>query len=274
MGTTVKHLAIIAAVAALFVLSIAYPFLPGGHDQLALPLSTMAQVFGVAGLALVPVGLSWLAMPRHGFVLAVLSVAVGTLVAIILALVATFSVGNVFGMLTLAIWVFVVIQLRPRLERAKRKDGAPFNPVPVYLVLLPVIALVSQLALAAPITRSSRDRAIENAGELISAIEAYRTTHGRYPLSLQAQHKDYNPDVVGVEMYVYAPNGDGYDLAFEQPKFILDRVGTREWVVYNPRGQHRLYSHAAWRLLPAGEPQGWYASGETGHRGWRYFWLD
>ena len=92
--------------------------------------------------------------------------------------------------------------------------------------------------------QSAGDR--ERAG-LIREIEAYRTRHGRYPLSLHAQHEDYKPDVVGVEMYLYAPNGDGYNLSFEQPKFFLDRFGTREWVVYNPRDQHRMYSHAAWR---------------------------
>ena len=274
MGTIVKHLAFIVAIAALIVLCIAYPFLPGKHDPLAVPLSTMVQVFGVLGLPLSAIGLAWLVMPRHGFVFAVLSLVAGTFVANFLALLATLGVGNASGIFTLVACVVLVVLLLPRLKRARRKDGDPFNPVPVYLVLLPVIALISQLALAAPVTRWSRARAIANAGELIGEIEAYRSTHGRYPLSLQAQHKDFNPDVVGVEMYVYAPNGDGYDLSFEQPKFILDRLGTREWVVYNPRGEHRMYSHAAWRLEPAREAQGWYTSGETGHRGWRYFWFD
>ena len=277
MGAIVKHLAIIVGLAALIVLCIAYPFLPGEHDQLAVPLSTMAQAFGIIGLPFVPIGLWWLATPSRGFVPAVLAVAAGTFVANILALFATLSVGNALGMLTLAVWVYVLIQLLPRLGRARRADGDPFNPVPLYLVLLPVIALISQLALAGPVTRWSRARAIANASELIGAIEAYRTRHGRYPRSLHAQHGDYKPDVVGVERYVYAPGGDGYDLSFEQPKFFLDRFGTREWVVYNPRGQHRMYSHAAWILRSSDEQetgQGWYASGETGYRGWRYFWFD
>jgi len=277
MGAIVKHLAIIVGIAALIVLSIAYPFLPGGHDRLAVPLSTMAQVFGILGLPLVPVGLWWLAMPTRGFVPAVLSVATGTFVANILALFATLSVGNALGMLTLAVWVYVLIQLLPRLKRATRVDGDPFNPVPLYLALLPLIALISQLALAAPVTKWSRARAIANATGLIREIEAYRTRHGRYPRSLHAQHGDYNPDVVGVEKYLYAPGGDGYNLSFEQPKFFLDRFGTREWVVYNPRDQHRMYSHAAWILRSAEDQesgQGWYASGETGYRGWKYFWFD
>ena len=131
MGTIVKHLAIIGGISALIVLCIAYPFLPGGHDQLAVPLSTMAQVSGVLGLLLVPVGLWWLAMPRHGFVAAVVSVAAGTFVANILALFATLSVGNVLGMLALAVWLYILVLLLPRLKRARRADGDPFNPVPV-----------------------------------------------------------------------------------------------------------------------------------------------
>jgi hypothetical protein len=80
-----------------------------------------------------------------------------------------------------------------------------------------------------------------------------------------------------VERYVYVPQGDSYNLSFEQPRFLLDRFGTREWVVYNPRDEHRVYSHTAWLLPPPGvaeASQGWYASGETGHAHWMYFLFD
>lgn len=156
-------------------------------------------------------------------------------------------------------------------------EGRRFHPAPLYLMLLPALALASQLALAAPVARWSRDRAIANAGEFIADIEQYHTRHGRYPVSLQAQNRDYHPDVIGVEQYFYVSRGDSYNLSFEQPRFLLDRLGTREWVVYNPRDEHRVYSHTAW-LLPSPdvlEPsQGWYAFGETGHAHWRYFWFD
>jgi hypothetical protein len=277
MRTLVTHLGLIAGLAGLIVLCIAYPFLAGEFDLLAVPLSTMAQVFGVVGLPLVPVGLLWLWMPRHGFVFAILSLAAGTFAALVLALFATLGVGKAFGVLMLAVWVLALVRLVPRVTRARHAAAVSFNPAPLYLVILPAVAFLAQLALAAPATTASRARAIANARAFIDGIEAFHATHGRYPVTLQAQHKDYNPDVIGVALYVYAPNGDGYDLAFEQPRFLLDRFGTREWVVYNPRGRHRMYSHTAWRLNPAGEAgsgQGWYASGETGYRGWRYFWFD
>ena len=61
----------------------------------------MAQVFGVVGLALVPVGLLWLYRTEVRLRRSpCLSTVVGTGVALILALFATFSVGNAFGLLT------------------------------------------------------------------------------------------------------------------------------------------------------------------------------
>ena len=81
---------------------------------------------------------------------------------------------------------------------------------------------------------------------------------------------------MGVERYPYVSQGDSYNLSFDQRGFLLDRFGTREWV-YNPRDKHRVYSHTAWLLPPpeVAEPsQGWYASGQTGHTHWMYFWFD
>ena len=190
---------------------------------------------------------------------------------------ATLSVGNAFGVLTLAVWVYVLVQLIPKLKRLKRAEDRGFHPAPVYLVFLPVLALASQLALYAPMARSSRDRAIANASAFIGDIEQYHARHGQYPVSLQAQNRDYFPDVVGVERFIYMPRGDSYNLSFEQPRFLLDRFGTREWIVYNPRDEHRVYSHTAWLLPPpeVAEPsQGWYASGETGYAHWMYFLFD
>lgn len=272
-----RHLVLIAGMAALLVLCMAYPFLPGGYDRLAVPLATMAQVFGVVGLALVPGGLLWLARPRFGFALAVWSTALGTGVALILALFAALSVGMSFGVLTLVAWVTILVQLLAPLGRLKRVESSGPHPAPLYLVSLPLLAFASQLALRAPLTAASRHRAIANAGRYIGDIEQYRARQGRFPASLQAQNRDYHPDVVGVERYIYVPQGDAYNLSFEQPRFLLDRFGTREWVVYNPRDEHRVYSHTAWLLPPpdVAEPaQGWYGSGETGHAHWRYFLFD
>lgn len=272
-----KHLAVIVGITTLLVFCMIYPFIPGGHDQLGVPLSTIVQVFGVVGLPLVLVGLLWLMMPSRGFAFAIVALTVGTAVALIIALFATLSVGNSFGILTVAIWGYVVFQQISRVKRLKEAGGSAFNPAPLYLVALPILVLFFQIALATPVTQWSRNRVIANASEFINDIEEYHAQHGRYPASLQAQNKDYYPDIVGVERYTYAPQGESYNLSFEQPRFLLDRFGTREWVVYNPCDEHRVYSHTAWRLPPSEEvepSQGWYASGDTGRSHWKYFFFD
>lgn len=103
--------------------------------------------------------------------------------------------------------------------------------------------------LAARLTEFSRNHAIANSNEFVSHIERYRAQYGHYPVSLAAMWKDYYPDVVGIERFHYAPYGESYNLFFEQPKLLFDNFGTREWVVYNPSNEHRMFSHTACFLL-------------------------
>lgn len=275
--TGVLHLACAAAIAAALVLLMVYPFLPGKHDPLAVSLAVGVQVFGVVGLLLVPIGVLWLAVPKHAFAWAMLAMVVGILVVLVLSLIATLSTGNAFGLLTLGACVYALVRLGHGAWQRRRTGTLARHPAPLYLVLLPILTCVASWTARAPLTTWSRDRAIAQAAPLIADIEQYRAAHGRYPVSLEAQHKDYEPGVVGVERYAYLPRGDAYNISFETPRFLFDRFGTREWVVYNPRDEHRVYSHAAWLMPPPEVPepgQGWYASGETGHAHWRYFWFD
>ena len=132
MGAIVKHLSIIVGIAALIVLSITYPFLPGRHDRLAVPLSTMAQVFGILGLPLVPVGLWWLAMPKRGLPLRARAVRGHQDIRREHPRVVRDPQCWQCARLTLVVWVYILIRLLPRLKRARLVDGDPFNPVPLY----------------------------------------------------------------------------------------------------------------------------------------------
>lgn len=73
-------------------------------------------------------------------------------------------------------------------------------------------------------------------------------------------------------------NGDGFDVFFEQPRFLLDDIGASEFIVYNPRGEHLMVSHTA-RILDL-DPrriranQGWFSVRETGVPGWKSFLFD
>jgi hypothetical protein len=288
----VVHLIRIAGIIILIVLCIVYPFLPGGYDGLAMPLSTMAQAFGVLGLLLVPVGVLWLIyelrsqarrrrdlpVKARRYYFALVSVVIASVVAIAIALIALATIGLSFGLLTLTLWLYSVMRLFPRLRSLKNAESERFNSAPLDLIVIPSAILFFQIVLAAPLTEFSRNHAIANSGDFIGDIETYHDKYGHNPVSLAAMWKDYSPDVVGVEKFHYSPFGESYNLFFEQPRFLLDDLGTREWVVYNPDDEQRMYSHTAWFLLLTPEElersQGWYAVHDASTPHWKYFWFD
>ena len=285
------HLVRMGGLIMLLVVCTFYPFLPGEYDGLAVPLSAMSQTFGVAGLLLVPVGVSWLAyelrkrarrkrnLPTkaRGYYFALASVVASAVVALAVSLGAFTSSGLSFGCLTLALWFYITLRLRPGLKSLKKAEAEDFNPAPLYLVFIPGVVLIFQITLAAPATEFSRNRAIAQSAELMNEIEGYRAAHGRYPSSLLALHKDYHPSVVGIDQFHYAPNGEAYNLFFERPAFMSD-FGIREIVMYNKLDEHLMVSHAAWILAGAPEGlaarQGWHAVHDAPSPHWKYFWFD
>jgi len=58
--------------------------------------------------------------------------------------------------------------------------------------------------------------------ELIGAIEAYPRCVWALAEFLFALHKDYKPSVVDIKQFHYVPNGQAYNLFFEQPTFATD----------------------------------------------------
>jgi hypothetical protein len=203
---------------------------------------------------------------------------VATLVMAVVAVVGAATSGLALGLLTFAAWLVVLARLRPYLKllRDPQRDG--FNVMPLYAVLLPVAALLLQLALAAPVTQTSRDHAIAMSAEIIDDIEGYRARQGSYPGTLFATWPDYSPDVIGIAQYHYVQQDAAYNLVFQQPRFLLDDIGVREFVVYNPLDQQRIISHASWILLlsPAESRRtpGWFASRNAAQPHWKLFWFD
>ena len=282
----------IATILVVVILIMVYPFLPGQYDALAFSFSTVVQLLATVGLLLVPLGIVWLvyefwkrgrinrSLPfeNRSYSFAIVSLIVSSLLAILVSLVAAFGIGMSFGVLTLVLWLYVVSRLIPGLKLMKTAKAEIINPAPFYLILIPLILLLFQLTLAAPLTEFSRNRAMANSHEFITDIEAYQDEYGHYPVSLVAMWKDYYPDVVGVEKYHYLQYGESYNLFFEQPRFLLDNFGTREWVVYNPQDEQRVYSHTSWFLLLTPEEletsQGWYDVHDAARPHWKYFWFD
>ncbi len=58
--------------------------------------------------------------------------------------------------------------------------------------------------------------------------------------------RDYSTGVTGIEKYFYTNDDSTYNVYFDQPKFLLDRFGTLEFVVDNPHDNHVVTSHASW----------------------------
>lgn len=285
------HFVRVGGLIILFVLCTFYPFLPGEYDRLAVPLSVMAQAFGMVGLLLVPVGILWLAyelrkrerrkrnLPTtaRGYYFALATMVATSIVALLVSFGAFMSISLPLGFLTLALWSYIVVRVTPRLKLLKKAEAEDFNPAPLYLVLVPCIVLIFQISLASTATEFSRNRAIAQSAELIGDIEEYRAAHGSYPSFLQAVNKDYHPSVVGIEQFHYAPNGDAYNLFFERPAFLLD-FGVREFVVYNSRDEHIMISHTAWILAGPAEElearQGRPATHDASKPHWKYIWFD
>ena len=258
------------------------PFLPGRYDSLSVSVSLATQVLGKVGLLLVPVGALWLAFEyrrpsrRKRYVFATTALIAS---AVVWALVSIFAITEslAFGLGMFALGIYVVMRLLPRLRELRRATPATASPIPVYLIIVPVGVTLMQLALADPITKHSRSRAIRHSAQMIADIEAYRAANGRYPPSLLSVWPDYKPSVIGIKEYRYEPSGDAYNVLFEQPTF---RFGTREMVMYNPSDKQAIASHAMDVLqltpeqLELDRRRGYNEVHDAGHPHWRYFWFD
>jgi hypothetical protein len=275
------HIVLMIVAVAVAMLCTLLPFLPGPYDALAAPLSTMAQMFGVTGMLLVALGVVWLvagfstALGRrqHGFAIAALIV--WSLVWALVSLAALVSGGVVLALATLGIGVYLVIRIAPKLRWLKSASAAEARAIPLYLIVVPTAVVLLQFVFVDRATEFSRGRAIENSAPLIAAIEQYRVAYGRYPPSLQAVWSDIWPSVIGVKEFRYEVSGEAYNVFFEQfsPKF-----GNREFVMYNPRDEHVMTSHALDLLERSPQElerrRGYFAVHAAAYPHWKYFWFD
>ncbi|MBK8022519.1 MAG: hypothetical protein IPK19_14090 [Chloroflexi bacterium] len=289
---TLMHGVLALVLLALILLLIIYPFLPGEYDRLALPLSMMAQVGSVVSLLLAPVGSLWLVyevwkrvrhrrtgqFPPRATLFAFLSLIALFVVGLVTSVVATMTAGLALGLLSGGLWILTLVALGRRAWALRRAESSRFNPVPLYLIGVPITAVAFQAWVIPLAMESSRSHAIAMSAPLIHDIERYYTQNEHYPASLLAAWRDYSPSVVGIEGYHYQPQGEGYSIFFEQPRFLFDDFGAREFVMYNAQDQYVMISHTSWILLlrpaQARANPGWYDSMATSTQHWRRFLFD
>jgi hypothetical protein len=273
-----RHLLVIAGLAAAALACTVLPFLPGRYDPVAMPLSIAVRFTAMAALVLVPGGLMWwggrfsrpLAVKSRSLALASLAV---SSVVWLLASIALLTASAVLGVLVAGAGVVVLWRA---VQRWRQDVSWPMRTsLGLYVVLVPPIVVALQWTIVPRAVEFSRDRAIRRSAPLIAAIERYRQANGRYPLSLMALWPDYAPGVIGIERYAYEPSGEAYNLCFEQPALPF---GTREIVMYNPRGEQEMTSHAM-DLLDRSPAQlnrmrGYHAVRDAAHPHWKSFWFD
>ena len=271
----------IAALIVLIVLCTILPFLPGRYDSAAAPLSLMAQLFGKVGPLLILPGVLWLIMDRRPWssrarhAIRIFALFVSAFVCLVLTLVIVESI--VFGVLTLAAGAYLMARFLRYVMERRSETTSRRSALPAYMIVVPLGVTLIQLSIADPITEFSRDRAIRNSADLIADIERHRVANGRYPLSSLSVWPDYKPSIVGIREYRYEPFGDAYNVVFELPSFTF---GTRELVVYNPRDEQAISSHAmdVMQLSPEAlaldRTRGHYAVHVARQPHWKYVWFD
>jgi hypothetical protein len=244
-------------------------------------VSMMAQVFGLVGLIIMPVGLLWLVAEHRGRstrrrAYAIAALIVCSVVWLLISFVAIIE-SPIAGVVLMMLGGFVATAMLRRVRAQEGESLRGLGSVPLYLISIPVGAALVQLSLADPAAQFGRNRAITNSATLIADIEAYRVANGQYPLSVVSVNRDYSPSVLGIREYRYEPSGDAYNVFFEQHSL---RLGIREIVMYNPQDRQAIASHAldVLQLTPAqldlDRTRGYNAVYAAGQKHWKYFWFD
>ncbi len=259
---------------ALLASAMLLPFLPGRHDPLAMSLSAAATGVAFGGLLLVPIGVVWLISSR-GYALAKLALVVATLVAAGAALATAANGSMAGGVLVLAAWVIWLVHLWRRVGAARTAGAGLEQALPIALIVVPLVAVAVRTAFTGSAAAWSRDRAIANTAEIVADIERFRERTGAYPVAISSVWPDYHPGIIGIERYRYEPSGAAYNLYFEHPSTNL---AVREIVMYNPRGEQDISSHAFDLLQFSPEEirrqRGYFASHDLRQAGWKRFLFD
>ncbi len=248
------------------------PFLPGSSNNFSHGISQFAQITGYIGWPFVPFGLVWLVIEMrnkkgqqlnrwtNGYYPSWL-VLIPVFLFLPWQIIRALLNGRTFDLWPLAIILSVVAFIIYHIQKLKKKTGYKFNPAPLYIVLIPVIALLTSKIAVEKVATLTREKAIVKTEPLIGAIEKYKTENGEYPENLESLKGKYIQEIpklnfMGTRAYQYEKGNSSFQLTFER----LWHWNATEVVVYNTLGQKEI--------------QGNYSNYPTNHTNWWYYLAD
>lgn len=279
-----KHLFLIILASCFISLGIFLPYFPGDYDYFATGLSTIIQFAVFASLFLVPIGLLWSSIEiakskrivdslklHNYFRKSILAVFVVIILAA--ALGAFASKSRFVSVIILALGGYIFFKIREKGKELKPVDSGNKSLTPYYFIFIPLIVLFIRMTFLERVKNISTNIAIKQSEQLMQDIEAYRTANGHYPISLQSTIEDYRPRISGIECFHYEPNGEAYNLYFEQFSHI---PGTQEIVMYNKLGEHEMTVHNQdlLRVSPESIRRGYHAVVGLSNPQWKVFFFD
>lgn len=243
----IKHAISIAALLIVTLLLMFLPFLPGKYDSLAVSLSYMIQVFSFSALLFIPLGVWWLFMGLTGkkpkfWIIEKLSLMVAGVVGISMALAVAVRDHYILGVFIIVIILYLIVMGYRKANINSATVKTPFIPIALYLIIIPVVLIVTRSIFITRAAEYSRKLAIENSASLIQDIENYYQKENQYPVSLQALHgdSDYPTGVIGIHQYLYERNGDAYNIYFEH---LSTKFDMEEIVMFNKFDEHQFTAH-------------------------------
>lgn len=257
----------------LFAALILLRFVPGPPNQVAMAFSVFGFFGAIVGIFLAPISIAWTIVEfkklrqsnqvnnywRSGYYFAIAAMVVCcAFLVLTLGLVLT---EGAYGLLPSAILLALALwKIIPQLNKLRRETETRFNPIPLYLLSIPLVAFLVHMSLVVPVSQYSRNYVIKKTESLISAIETYKIQKGQYPESISDLQPNYlskipRPAIMGSMEYQYEKIGETYNLSFQQQLGATD-----ELVVYNRANIHNIKGH--------------YASFDAKVPHWRYYWMD
>lgn len=248
------------------------PFLPGSSNNFSHGISRFAQVIGYIGLPFVPFGLVWLIIEirnkkgqqlnrwTNGYYPSWLAL-IPVLLFLPLKITTSILEGETFSILPVTIIMSVTAFFIYHIQKLKKKTDYKFNAAPLYIVLIPLIGLLSSQFVVEQVAALTREKAIVKTQPLIAAIEQYKTENGEYPENLESVKGKYIQEIpklniMGTRAFQYEKRNSSFQLTIER----LWHWNATEVVVYNTLGQKAI--------------TGKYKNYPTNHTNWWYYLAD